>query len=791
MKIPLRWLLELCPYDGGVEKIVDLLTMSGTEVESVEDYSSRFDRVVVGLVKSAVADDPQPGMFRCEVEYDEGKTAQVLSRAPNIQVGKLYPFAPIGAKLFGGQAIQKAEFEGVASEGMLCSGVEIGLGDPKDKLLEIARGTRVGADVKRLLQWDDQVIEMEVTPNRPDCYGVLGLARELSALTGVPLSDEYHMPIQSGKSADEIIKIQIDDSQGCPRYSARVIENIKVGPSPLRIIGRLSACGVRSINNVVDATNYVMLLLSHPLHAFDLDKLESDTIVVRSAQEGEIFTTLDGEKRKLKNDHLLIATPNRPVAIAGVMGGLDSEVDKNTTRILLESAYFEPRKIRRSSRQLSLVTDSSVRFERGADPNGTVRAADECASLISFTAEGDVRKGVVDAYPKEISPKKIPLNKKTVADVLGTEIDETAYSKALTALGLEKTDDGQWIIPTFRPDLTREIDLVEEVGRIHGYDNIEPKLVGAGPIPPSMPDEIRFGRRLNGIMNGLGFTEAQSDSLGKGRLYKPFVTADIVEIENPISDDYRFMRPAVMPSLLTAVAYNINRQAEIVRLYEYDKVYLGIRDGEPVEEYHLAGVMAGLAENTSWNSSDGKIDIFDMKGILRGLFANLGLNSRFAELKSDIYAEGKSFTIEKSNGTVIGHAGLIAPNIAALFDIDIPVFGFEIEAGKIFSEVFEQKKYAGLPIFPSTRRDVALIVDSKISAGEMLEEVRKNSTDMLEDVFIFDVYEGKPIPAGKKSIGIAAIFRSADSTITDKEANGLHLRIVEALVSKFDASIRD
>lgn len=791
MKTPLKWLLELCPYDGGVDKIMDFLTMSGTEVESVEDLSSRFDGVVVGQVKSVQADLPLPGMFLCEVEYGIGKTAQVLSRAPNIAVGNLYPFAHIGARLFGGKVIGKAEFEGVASEGMLCSGVEIGLGDPKDKLLEIASGTRVGADVKKLMQWDDVVIEMEVTPNRPDCYGILGLARELSALTGVPIEDEYHMPIQNCTPAKDFIGIKIKDSKGCPRYSARVIENIKIGPSPLRIIGRLSACGIRSINNVVDSTNYVMMLLSHPLHAFDLDKLKSDTIVVRNAAQGEVFTTLDGEEHKLSGDHLLIATPERPVAIAGVMGGLDSEVDEKTTRILLESAYFNPRKIRRASRQLGLITDSSVRFERGADPNSTIRAADECASLIAFTASAEVCEGVVDSCPNKIEPIEIPLSAKTVANVLGIDICEDDYSRILSALGLEKSSKGNWAVPTFRPDLTREIDLVEEVGRIYGYSKIEPKLEAAGPIPPSIPDVIRFGRKIAGLMNGLGFTEAQSDPLGKGKLYKPFAEKSLVELENPISEDFRFMRPAILPSLLTASAYNLNRQAEIIRLYEYDKVYLGIRDGEPVEEYHLAGVMAGLAENPGWQASEAKIDIFDLKGILESLFINLGLKCRFSEMKSEIFAKGKAFTIECADGEIIGNAGQITTNIAALFDIDTPVFGFEIEAGKILSEVFEQKKYRGLPIFPSTRRDVALIVDTKVSAGEILEEVRKNSTEMLEDVFIFDVYVGKPIPAGKKSIGVAAVLRSAESTITDKEANALHELIVNALVNKFDASIRD
>jgi phenylalanyl-tRNA synthetase beta chain len=791
MKTPLKWLLELCPYDGGVDKIVDMLTMSGTEVESVEDLSSRFEGVVIGLVKSIQADNPLAGMFLCEVEYGEGKTAQVLSRAPNIAVGNLYPFAPIGARLFGGKVIGNAEFEGVSSEGMLCSGVELGLGDPKDKLLEIAPGTRVGADVKKLLQWDDVVIEMEVTPNRPDCYGILGLARELSALTGVPLEDEYHMPIQNGTPAKNFIDIRIEDPKGCPRYSARVIENLKIAPSPLRIMGRLSACGIRPINNVVDATNYVMMLLSHPLHAFDLDKLGSDAIIVRNALQGEIFTTLDSEERKLSSEHLLITTPERPVAIAGVMGGLNSEVDEKTTRILLESAYFNPRKIRRASRQLGLITDSSVRFERGADPNSTVRAADECASLIAFTASAEVCEGVVDVFPSKIEPLEIPLNPKTLSNVLGIEICDDEYSKILIALGLEKTSKGDWKVPTFRPDLTREIDLVEEVGRIYGYSKIDPKLESAGPIPPSIPETIRFGRKIAGVMNGLGFTEAQSDPLGKGRLYKPFSDKGLVELENPISEDFRFMRPAILPSLLSAAAYNLNRQAEIIRLYEYDKVYLGLRDGEPYEEYHLAGVLTGLAENPGWQGSEAKIDIFDLKGVLESLYNNIGLKLFFVESESEIFAKGKAFTIEDSNGEIIGHAGQIAMNIADIFDIDIPVYGFEIETEKSLQQVFGERKYAGLPIFPSTRRDVALIVDSKISAGEILDEARKNSTEMLEDVYIFDVYEGKPIPFGKKSIGVAAVFRSPSSTITDKEANVLHGRIVDALVNKFDASIRD
>jgi len=788
MRIPLKWLLELCPCDYETNIIADLLTMSGTEVEDIEDLSVRFSGVVVGEIVEVFADDPLPGMFRCSVDYGEGRRAQVLSRAPNIEAGKLYPFAPIGATLFGGKKIDLIEFEGVLSEGMLCSGVEIGLGDPKDKLLEIASGTRVGADILELLRWDDVAFEMEVTPNRPDCYGVLGLARELSALSGIPLADEDHFPIQTGADVAGIIKIDIRDAIGCPRYTARIIENIKIGPSPMRIVGRLSACGIRSINCVVDATNYVMLMLSHPLHAFDLDKLGTDTIVIRNAIDGEKFVTLDGEERTMRSDYLMIATPERAIAIAGVMGGRDSEVDANTTRLLLESAYFDPRRIRRASRQLDLITDSSVRFERGVDPNGTVRAADECASLINFSARGEVRKGFLDAYPKRIEPVELPISNKKIFSVLGLEIPEKKYANYLTALGLEKSDSG-WIVPTFRPDLNREIDLVEEIGRIHGYDKIEPNLRGAGPIPPKIPDLVKLGRKINALMPGLGFTEAQSDSLGRKRIYEAFCE-ELVELDNPISEDYRYMRPSIIPSLLSSAIYNLNRNANTIRLYEYDKAYR-LDGGESKEEYRLGAIMAGRNDNSGWYSSDESVDIFDFKGSITALFDALGVVCNFDPVDSRFYAIGKAFNIIDSTGVVLGSAGLITDEIASLFKLEIPVFSFELSAERLASHVSGIKKYRGLPKYPSTRRDVALIVDRKIPAGELLNEARKHSSDALENVFIFDLYEGKPIPEGKKSVGIAATFRSPKATITDEEANNLHEKMITGLLGKYAATIRE
>jgi len=809
MKVPLNWILELCPVDADIEKVAQLFTQSGSEVENIEKFSDRFSGVVVGEVTEVIPDNPSAGMTRCTVEFG-GKTAQVLSRAPKIEVGALYPFAPVGATLFGGKTIREIEFEGVKSEGMLCSGVEIGLGEPKDRLLQISAGTKVGADVLKLLRWNDVVFEFEITPNRPDCYGVLGLARELSALTGVPLADEHHMPIQSGAEAMDFVGIELKDIPGCPRYTARIIENVKIGPSPLRIMGRLSASGIRPINNIVDATNYVMLLLSHPLHAFDYDRLNADRIIVRSAEEGEIFITLDGEERKLNKGHVLIATPDRAVAVGGIMGGQDSEVTDSTTRILLESAYFNPRRIRRASRQLGLSTESSVRFERGVDPNGAARANDECASLISFTAGGEVRRGIVDAYPEPIEPLQVKLTDDRIESVLGVQIPEKTYSRYLTALGIEKTPKGLWKIPTFRPDITREIDLVEEIGRLYCYDNIEPSLRGAGPIPARLPAESKLERKLAAILPGLGFTEIMSDPLGKAKEYEPFADTPLSELENPISTDYDRLRPAILPSLLIAASFNLNHEAESVRLYEFDKVCT-VENGEHIEKYSLGLLMTGLASKVSWDTPERQTDIFDFKGIIEALLDALGIgalsvipakaaiqvgkgdgssNCTLEPADNPSFAKSESFNILTPDSRIIGKMGRIAPEIAIKFDIDIPVFGAEIPAKSLIPAVSRVPQLKPIPRFPSTRRDVALIVDSTIPVGELLDFAKAHGSDMAESVFLFDIYEGNPIPQNKKSVGISAIFRDPKKTITDEDANTLHSQMVAALVKKFNAEIR-
>ena len=783
MKLPLKWLLELCPYDGSPEEIAKLLTESGSEVEDIQRLSDRFSGVVVGEIKELSTDDPLPGMFRCTVEYGANKRAQVLSRAPNLRVGGRYPFAPAGAILFGGKKIGVVEFEGVPSEGMLCSGVEIGLGYPKDELLALPAETPIGGDVLDLLGWNDYAFELEITPNRPDCYGILGLARELSALTGVPVADEHRVPVQGGKEASEFIKIELEDRSGCPRYTARIVEGIDVGPSPLWIMGRLSACGVRPINNVVDATNYVMLMLSQPLHAFDLDKLDSDTIVVRSARDGEIFTTLDGEKQKLSRDHLVIATPDRALAIAGVMGGLDSEVTETTKRILIESAYFDPRRVRKAAQQLGLSTESSIRFERGVDPNGVVRASDECAALIG----GEVCRGIVDVYPEPIEPLRVKLSSEKIRDVIGIDIPEKVYGKQFSALGFERMEDS-WVIPTFRPDITREIDLVEEAGRLYGYHNLEAALHGAGPIPASFSDEDLTRRDVGGVLRGLGFDEIMSDTMGRETDYAPFSDREFVRLENPVSNDYAIMRTMLIPGLLRIAGYNLNRGSEAIRLYEMDKVFFS-RDDEYREEHSLGIVMAGSLVPEGWSSDGRSVDFFDLKGVVEQLLETQ--HASFTSTISDVdgFAPKKALELRFANGSR-GVVGMISPRLAKRFDIDIPIYAAEMPASALGKNRAKIVQFVETPRFPSTRRDVALIVDSSIPAGEILEFARSNRPDKLERIFIFDVYEGSALGKGKKSVGLAAIFRDADGTITDKEANDLHGRLVDTIVERYKAEIR-
>jgi len=788
MKVPLKWLLELCPIEADVDKIADILTLSGSEVENIEDISRRIKGIVVGKVESLIENDPLPGMYNCKVKYGDGKFAKVLSRAPNIEIGAMYPFAPAGSMIFGDQEIGIAEFEGIKSEGMLCSGKEIGLGEPSEVLLKLPRETEMGKDITELLRWDDVVFEFEITPNRPDCYGILGLARELSALTGTPLADEYRMPMESGASASDFIDIQIEDPLSCPRYSARIIENIQVGPSPLRIMGRLNACGLRPINNIVDSTNYIMLLLSHPLHAFDYDKLNANKIIVRNAKQGEKFITLDDQKRTLKSSHLLITTPDAPLAIAGVMGGADSEIDSDTTRVLLESAYFNPAQIRMASRQQGITSESSIRFERGVDPNGTIRAGDECAALISYTSGGEVRRGTVDNYTKPIDPCIIQLEQERVTSVLGIDISEKDYSSYLNSLGMKKADNG-WEIPTYRPDIQRGIDIIEEIGRLHGYDRIKPATTTSGPIPAKWPFENRFAKKASNILIGLGFNEVMTPSLGKGDDYKLFCLDEIARVANPISLDFDVLRSSLLPGLLTVAHYNLNREENSVRVFEYDKIYSKV-DNEYIEKTNIGVVLAGDIAGDEWYRNSRPADFFDFKGIVESFLRVVDLEYEFYPLDSEIFDKAEAFEIHDKDGNEIGRMGKFAKEIVEQYDIEAPIFGMEIDV-EAFKEQFQKIKiFKGLPKYPSMRRDVALIVDKSIPAGKILDFTREIGGELLEDTFVFDLYQGGSIPEEKKSIGIAAIFRDREKTLTDEEVTEIHSKIVDDLVKKYDAKIR-
>ncbi|MCK5833015.1 phenylalanine--tRNA ligase subunit beta [bacterium] len=788
MKFPLKWLLELCPYDATPDKIADLLTFSGSEVEDIQNFSSRISDVLVGQIKNIEENTPLPGMSKCSVDYGSEIPAVVLSRAPGIRIGAKYPFAPLGARLFDGKTIGIVEFEGVKSEGMLCSGVEIGLGNPKDNLLELHESSPIGGDILALLGWDDHIFELEITPNRPDCYGLLSLARELSALTGQPIIDKRNLPPQTGEEASNFIKIILEDSFGCPRYGARIVENIKIGPSPLSMMGRLFSCGIRPINNVVDATNYVMMFLSQPLHAFDLDRLESDTIIVRSARDGEVFTTLDGGKRTLNKNNLMIATQDRAVAIAGVMGGFDSEVTPNTKRILIESAYFNPRRIRISSRKLALVSESSTRFERGVDPNGIARAADECAAIISETAGGSVRRGIVDEYPEPIEPLQIKLSPKKVKSVIGVDIPEKSYTPQLNALGFEKIAKG-WIIPTYRPDVTREIDLVEEVGRLYGYDTLEATLAGAGPIPAHKSPENITSNKIGAMLRGMGFDEIMSDSMGRESDYKSFLTSEIVKLRNPISNDFAVMRPMLIPGLLRIAGYNINRESDSIHIYEIDKVYYKNKN-EFAEQNKIAFLIGGVVAPEDWSGISRNVDFFDLKGVVEQLLEYFDVDYSIGEKPVSGLDEGKSFVVSFEGGKA-GFAGMVAPKIASKWDIEMPIFAAELPLAAFIFARDRIKQYRGIPRFPSTRRDVALIVDKSVPAGEILKFARDNFPTKLEKAFIFDIYEDTSIGKEKKSVGVATIFRDLDETITDTVANELHQALVNGLVERFCATIRN
>jgi phenylalanyl-tRNA synthetase beta chain len=791
MLISYNWLKEYVIFSLSPFQLADRLSLSGSEVEEVVEKSLDIPNVIVGRVISSEKHPNADKLSVCQVDVGEAALT-IVCGAPNVAEGQTVAVAKEGAQLPVGIKIQKTKIRGVASEGMICSEQELGLAEESEGIWVLPENLPLGVPLEKALNFEaDSILDIALTPNRPDCMSHIGIAREVAALTENEMQKPQIRLQEIAEPASEQIAIEIQTPESCPRYSARVIRNVKVGESPNWLVRRLEAVGMRSINNVVDITNYVLMETGHPLHAFDLEFIKGKKIVVREAAEGEKFTTLDDQERTLRAGTVLICDGEKPVAIGGIMGGLNSEVNRNTANILLESAYFNPESIQISSRHLGLSTEASQRFGRGADPNGNIYALDRAAQLISEICGGEIYQGIADAYPNPIHQKTIPLRVDQINNLLGTRLSAGEMSDILNRLELI-VQDGEVIIPTFRPDLERVADLAEEIARIYGLDNIPAKLqtIINYQIVPNQFD--RFIDDLRNLAVGLGFQEVVAQSMINRKKWEDLSGKEVYPIFNPVSKDLDGMRNSLLPSLLQIIQYNMNRQVENLAIFEINRIFLhpDKMDRPPTEDLRMGIALTGTRDGDRWYSSHQSVDLYDIKGTAETLLNKILLdNWEFISYSEAAVAENSLGVQVK--GEVIGYLGAISKNFYRSFEFEKNVYLAEFSVSKLFKHRITDRSFRPIPKFPQIERDLALVVDEDLEAGKLLGLIREKGGKNLREAEIFDLYRGKQIEEGKKSVAFRLKFQSPQKTFTEEEINSAVEKILKHAGRTFNAKLRE
>jgi len=801
MLASLKWLKEYVEIRISPAELVDKLTMVGLEVESMRERSPSFRNIVVAKILSVKHHPQADKCFLCEVTTGD-TTYPVVCGAGNIRSGNVVPFAKVGAVIPGGYTIRSSKIRGEISEGMLCSEEELGIGDDSTGIMILPGNLPIGKDLSEALDLTDVVLDIAITPNRSDCLSIIGIAREIAAITG----SNFRYPDINVTENDEDIKkitsVHILDPDLCPRYSARIIKNVAIGPSPLWMRQRLEAVGLRAINNIVDVTNYVMMELGQPLHAFDFRFLEEGRIVVRRPLSGETFVSLDEKERILETDTLMICDGVKPVAIAGIMGGLNSEVKEDTETILLESAYFDPISTRKSSKWLGMNTDAAFRFGRGVDPEGVVNASARAAQLMAEISGGTVCKGCIDEYPQKVKKAKdIPLRVKRVNDILGTDIKDAEIVKILKSLNMKICEDtnGHYRAtpPTYRVDIEREIDLIEEVARFHGYDRIPVTLPPGSSVTVTKDHKEIVRKRLREILQGSGYSEIITFSfISPGSLDMLGLPAGddrrkIVKIRNPLTEDQSVMRTTLVSNLLETMKKNANAGCFDLKVFEIGRVFFHQREGELPKDKNMFGcLISGMLDNNIWLSKT-STDFYDLKGCVENIFDGLKiLNGEFrSDYRETFLHPGKSCGIYVDK-RCIGFLGEVHPDVLLKMDLKNKVYVSEIDMDLLADCFTGDVCYKELPRFPSVVRDVAFVVGEDLEADKMLNIARDMGKELLEKVSVFDVYSGKSITQGNKSVGLRFIYRAPERTLTDDEVSQVHSGIVKHIVDLTGAKIR-
>lgn len=810
MKVTFNWLKEYVDLDMSPDELGYTLTMLGLEVESIEHQTDPYDGVVVAEVQKKDQHPNADKLSVCQVDDGNGER-QIVCGATNFKVGDKVPLILPGHSLPPKNeddkpfTIKVGKLRGVESQGMMCSGQELGLSSDAAGLMilgaEAIPGTPLSSHLGR--SSGDVIFDLETTPNRPDWNSVIGIAKEIAAKTNTKLkTPAVSLDETSNKKADDLVAVRIEDSDLCPRYSARILKGVKIGPSPSWLVERLESIGIRSINNVVDVTNFVMMETGQPLHAFDLNLVKpategaKPTVVIRAARAEEKFVTLDSQERKLDNQMAVIADETKAIALAGVMGGLNTEINDSTEDVLLESAAFSEKATRRTSKILGLKTDASYRFERGTDWNMVEYASLRAADLIQKTAGGQILSGVVDESPAPPEPKSVSLRFSKTDELLGSSIPSETQIDFLNRLGLEtqsKAEDlteASFKVPSNRPDIKREVDLIEEVIRLHGIDNVtssSPK----GSIGQNKFDSIHDQlAEIRGTLASMGLHEAQGQTLISSEKIDGYGDS-VIALEYPLSSDMDVLRPSLIPGLVDSLSHNAHHNSPSVALFEIGRTFQKTQEGCE-EKRNLGIAIAGEAQSQFWENgnSERAYDIYDMKGIFEEFMAREGLPSyqiSKIENPSSTWVEAAEIRLGKN---ILGMIGQLHPVVQKQRDIRFPSFLCEIDLGLMLRLRKKNHKFKSIPQFPSTSRDVALLVDEKISHFEVTQVVKKAKVKFLDEVTLFDIFRGKNIPEGQKSMAYSMTYRSVDKTLTDKEVQKSHDTLVEAIKSKLGAQVR-
>lgn len=807
MNVTLNWLKNYIDFEFSANELADRLTMLGIEVESVKQPGSELEGVVVGSVNAIKPHPNADKLVLCQVDIGETEELQIVCGAPNVREGMHAPVATIGATLPIGLTIKRAKLRGETSQGMLCSEKELCLAaqlasaynkaEDAAGLMELSTDIPVGTSLATAFGLDDTVFELEITPNRPDCLSLIGVAREIRAETGNPLKLPQVDVNENETDVRETTSVTIEAPDLCPRYAARVLRGVKIGQAPLWLQQRLESVGIGVINNIVDITNFVLMEYGQPLHAFDYHKLTENRIVVRRAIAGEKLTTLDEIERELTPEMLVIADAEKPVALAGVMGGYDSEITEATCDVLLESAYFNPSSIRATAKALGMSTEASYRFERGADPGSVLAALDRAAELITELAGGTICKGVVDVYPGEQPLTEIQLRPKRVNFVLGTEIEPATMQEILTRLGfgVETARSVYSVtVPSFRSDVTREIDLIEEIARVYGYDNI-PTALPKGDIPVPAPDPKVEVRRCikqfllaSGMMEVVNYSFSDPNSFDKIRFAVDNPLRNAIPLQNPLSPEMSVLRTTVLPGLLENAQRNRNHQIDTIALFEIGSVF--IHSDEQKEPERVSGVLAGQVGEGVYSNPYRQPDFYDIKGLAEGVLEVCGITDyKLQKTGAPTFHPGRNAAVMLGDRQ-IGIFGEAHPEVLENYDLPYKAYLFDFDMEALVDAAIFAKRFEPISVYPTVERDLAIVVDKETLSDMPTELIYKTGGEWVESVRLFDVYEGEQVPEGKKSLAYTVIYHSATETLTDKAVNALHDKIVKRLNQELGAELR-